>query len=588
MKTQFKKPLALTACAMATWLVAACGGSSGGTAASTSLSGAVIDGYIEGATVCLDLNANLACDSNEPSATTAKDGSYKLDTSALTAEQIKAAHLLTVVLESAKDADDGGKTLKEAGKKGFMMQAPAAAYASSSSAISGAVISPLTTMVSHDMITSGTPLATAQTVVRQRLSLAEGTDLGQDYVAKKDDKLLAQAQMLAVALSEVKAQAMATTNTTVPQAYLAALSYLQTQVSELQKAFDTAKAANATAKPVDLVKTALTNDAAKPVVANLLANAKKTTDSTPVASSTLTAMLEEGFYGAEHILEDCANNSCTPNYWKIQGSAGKITTDNDYKLSNGSWTKVANNGDYDLILSTKGWVSENKCEAGQSASYAVGADGVTTVTFCNGATERVTTRSVDAAGKTLSALGVNPPTAYASTVMPAGSKLYWFEFANTEDRYNLYAGNPVQTWNSSEQKNLTFASLDDFLSTFTTPSQATVTDSLFLQWSGLRFSFDAAGRSDTGGKLTLWDSSAKAIGQSSYSIRTVQGQKVLVIDEQAPDKERGRRIFFAVYDNKVYGGDLRPASVKHESSPNFNKTMINALLAAAKRPSVVD
>jgi len=37
-----------------------------------------IDGYIFGAKVCLDINSNNTCDSNEPYTTTANDGSYSL------------------------------------------------------------------------------------------------------------------------------------------------------------------------------------------------------------------------------------------------------------------------------------------------------------------------------------------------------------------------------------------------------------------------------------------------------------------------------------------------------------------------------
>ena len=48
-------------------LIAACGG--GGTTSSpTTLAGKVIDGYITGATVCLDVNSNNTCDAGEPTA----------------------------------------------------------------------------------------------------------------------------------------------------------------------------------------------------------------------------------------------------------------------------------------------------------------------------------------------------------------------------------------------------------------------------------------------------------------------------------------------------------------------------------------
>lgn len=54
------------------------GGGSGGVALPKAISGVVLDGYIEGAKVCLDVNANLQCDVDEPSADTDKDGRYSL------------------------------------------------------------------------------------------------------------------------------------------------------------------------------------------------------------------------------------------------------------------------------------------------------------------------------------------------------------------------------------------------------------------------------------------------------------------------------------------------------------------------------
>jgi hypothetical protein len=236
MTSRFSRTAVPSAVLLACLALAGCGGGSGSPSATTSIAGTVIDGYIEGATVCLDTNANQACDTGEPSATTAKDGSYNLDTSSLVGVQLKNVHLLTVVTDQAKDADDGGKTLEEAGKKGFTFMAPVAAYetGSGSAAITGAVISPFTTLISHDMIVSDSALATAKTNVSARLGVADSTKLTKDFVAAKDSDLMQTAQMLTVAIGEVKALAK-TGDTTEKQAFFAALEYLQKQVAELKK-----------------------------------------------------------------------------------------------------------------------------------------------------------------------------------------------------------------------------------------------------------------------------------------------------------------------------------------------------------------
>ncbi|MCK5295017.1 MAG: hypothetical protein KAJ49_10210, partial [Arcobacteraceae bacterium] len=46
---------------------------------SKTLTGTAIDGYISGATVCLDINENDICDNSEPNTTTASDGTFTLD-----------------------------------------------------------------------------------------------------------------------------------------------------------------------------------------------------------------------------------------------------------------------------------------------------------------------------------------------------------------------------------------------------------------------------------------------------------------------------------------------------------------------------
>ena len=77
---QLPKNIPLTALGLATAaLLAACGGGGGSaTTGPVTLAGAVIDGYISGATVCLDLNSNGACDAGEPSSTTGTNGRYSL------------------------------------------------------------------------------------------------------------------------------------------------------------------------------------------------------------------------------------------------------------------------------------------------------------------------------------------------------------------------------------------------------------------------------------------------------------------------------------------------------------------------------
>ena len=66
-------------------VIAGCGGGSGGSVSSTenvaTASGKVIDGYISGATVFLDLNFNGILDAGEPQTVSGDFGDYTLDLS---------------------------------------------------------------------------------------------------------------------------------------------------------------------------------------------------------------------------------------------------------------------------------------------------------------------------------------------------------------------------------------------------------------------------------------------------------------------------------------------------------------------------
>ena len=133
-----------------------------------------------------------------------------------------------------------------------------------------------------------------------------------------------------------------------------------------------------------------------------------------------------------------------------------------------------------------------------------------------------------------------------------------------------------------------FTSLDNFIKAYTQPEGASYS-SYIKQWSGLFFSFAA------NGKLTLWDpATAKtakpsAIGSATYTRRTTpSGQEVLILNAQAPENKQGQKVMFAVKDGVMYGGSFHAASAKGSSDPLFNKTMMNAILAAGNKPAVID
>jgi len=345
---------------------------------------------------------------------------------------------------------------------------------------------------------------------------------------------------------------------------------------------------------VALVKEAFKTEAAKPVVADLLGQAQKTTESSAVSS--VVALLEQGFYGAEHLLQPCsflstnASGYCTPAYWQIKGSAGKVSTDNNYNLSSATWAKDTENGKYEWTLTSGGWKQQDICPTGKSHTYSAGTDGVTTIEFCSGLTERVTAREVKADGLDLMSLGLKPPTGYETVKMPIDSKLYWLDFANLDDKVDLYTGSSPQQFVTINGTggNAPYTSLAEFISVNQTPTDGV--SSRFTGWSGLSFSFDAGG-TKSGGNLTLWNfvnGKPAKTGTATYEIKTVLKTEVLIINANAPENKPGYRVMFAVKDGKVYGGSFRSKDKQGSSEPLFNKTMINAILAAGKKPAVLE
>lgn len=202
------KSLGAVAAAVALAL-AGCGGGSddAGPASQFTLSGTIADGPIAGATVFLDLNSNMAHDAGEPfSLPSAANGAFTLVLEKLSTAQLATALLVSNVPDSARDLDDGGKTLKEAGRHGFRLLSPANPYltAGSDGTLTGsaAFVSPLTTLVAGEMALNGMTLAEARSAVGESLGLSGKDPLG-NFVQGNDAELGKMARTIARALGDV-------------------------------------------------------------------------------------------------------------------------------------------------------------------------------------------------------------------------------------------------------------------------------------------------------------------------------------------------------------------------------------------------
>lgn len=156
-----------------------CGGGGGGGGdtigdpTAPSVSGVVADGYLVGATVCLDVNENRICDPTEPKATTGAGGTYKITYQ----NSGDTNHPIVVEVSVGTVDEDTGKPVN----KSYVLTAPAG---------KPEFVSPLTTMV--QTVLEQNPALTvedAEAAVKDSLGqTADSTvDLFTDYVAAKDD-----------------------------------------------------------------------------------------------------------------------------------------------------------------------------------------------------------------------------------------------------------------------------------------------------------------------------------------------------------------------------------------------------------------
>lgn len=185
------------------------GGSSGGVSQSSVIAGKVIDGYIEGARVCLDIDRDLRCNADpavkEPETTTDKNGAYTLTYSG----NVDGFVVIAVIDENAKDIDDGGKTIGQAGKSPFNLAAPVvkSGVSTGGAGTDAVVVTPLTTLVTHEALSdpatqiSSTSIAEAQTSVKTKLGLKTNV-IGVDYVNASNTDMHNIAKVVSVALGE--------------------------------------------------------------------------------------------------------------------------------------------------------------------------------------------------------------------------------------------------------------------------------------------------------------------------------------------------------------------------------------------------
>ncbi|MGB0467281.1 MAG: hypothetical protein ACPGF7_07120 [Pontibacterium sp.] len=159
--------------------LSACGGGSSSTATTSAgsglLPGILADGYLVGATVCLDMNKNKACEATEPQAVTGLHGAFSIEVPA--GVDASAYPIVAMVTDTTVDEDT-----EEAVAEAFVLTAPAALSAGQR------FVSPLSTMVQAKLEANpALSVSDAEALVKADLGITHSLSLFDNYVAGKQD-----------------------------------------------------------------------------------------------------------------------------------------------------------------------------------------------------------------------------------------------------------------------------------------------------------------------------------------------------------------------------------------------------------------
>src|SRR5450631_1882721 len=170
------KSIITIAAALAVGLIAGCGGGSSNSTPTTSasVSGAVADGYLVGATVFLDKNGNYQLDAGEPTTTTDAHGTYTLN---MDPADVGKYPIVVMAIKGQTIDKDTNQTVPNS----YMLSMPAAAM---SGTVSSNFISPMSTLIREKMAANpGMTLTDAMTQLRNQMNLPAGADMMSDFVA---------------------------------------------------------------------------------------------------------------------------------------------------------------------------------------------------------------------------------------------------------------------------------------------------------------------------------------------------------------------------------------------------------------------
>lgn len=571
MKQQVKRLTVLMAC-LSLFALAGCsggGGSSSDTTTTSSVSGVVADGYLVGAKVCLDKNGNKVCDADEPTATTTTGGSYTL--SNVSAADAAAYPILVEVPTTATDEQRGDVA------KAYVLSSPAGKYE---------FVSPLTTLVQNQVETAGLTAEQAEATVRNQLQLSEATSLFENF--QPGSASATAEQKLAASVAKVIADTIATNKAAIEAAVGASSTTVSAVVNLVVQQVMQQLPTVVQQVRTNLVDGVLPEDKVATVInsSDVVISTDDTTtlqqqlDATAsvqqVAASDLATVLSSGVYGLMWWQDGYDQQTQTPIFTTVYEKSLFTVVDSritfsEYVLSGSSW--VAQDISPELFLTSTGWQQDTPdygTLVGDTYSSPNGHDNV-----------KLSVVKYSVAGQPFAAYHTEDDQQAPAGVFPAGAEAYRLTMIPSVDTYRLDTDWEMCSQYGQDGTCVTYiTTFTDLISNYRYP------DGWTMDSDNISFRFDALNSTTNSGKLYLYDDTlVEAIPvESSYQIRTVNGQQILVADARPLG---GGYIIFAVYNGRVLGGDFYPANVAGLSEGfMFNKLAINAIASAVGLPAI--
>ena len=554
---------------LGTLAVAGCGGGSGVSGGPTSVSGVVADGYLEKATVFLDLNDNKKFDPGEPTAETKADGTYTLEK--VNADDLKK-HAIVVEAKTGVTLNHEGSSSTPVAN-GYVLSTPPDAPKDADGKI---VITPLTTLI-HNQIETNPVLkvSEAEAVVKANLGVSSATNLFDDFVQKKGasadyDKVSKVAQVVATAIgNNMGAIQAAAPNADLNAVIKVIVTEVVNQLTTIANTVDTTSNFDAATIATNTVKVDTTDATA------LQQNLDQA--SAPAAvSSFQSALGTDGFFWIDR--RDDNMQSPYYEYGVVKlgalGTSGYALTEDYfiYTALNPTWTASTSN-DSNYVLTKDGWkLADDKASSG---TLVFNADGTATWTItATGESQVITVSSVDVSGKPIGPFISKDSSLFtADAVFPSGSDAYKMTFVPKSDRYSIWANG-----NNSSLAGL--KSVADIPSTFAVGGTGM---GLYI---GNNFSVQFTGTGSNGTAQFYVNQQLLAMGGTWKIVEPVAGNPVLVLDVPFAYKEQymydnpARGVIFATVNGAVMQGNVEYAGVpRMDSGLNFNKTAFEAIKA---------